>query len=69
MTALPCNLYNCFASSSPQKLKLFGDPNKGKQGYLMSKISTIMEKSVLSLVMDTIGIIGMFLVAAVLLCV
>lgn len=28
-----------------------------------------MEKSVKSLVMDTIGIIGMFLVAAVLLCV
>lgn len=35
----------------------------------MSKISTIMEKSVKSLVMDTIGIIGMFLVAAMLLCV
>ena len=28
-----------------------------------------MEKNVLSLVMDTIGIIGMFFVAAVLLCV
>ncbi len=35
----------------------------------MSKISTIMEKSVKSLVMDTIGIIGMFIVAAVLLCI
>lgn len=29
----------------------------------------IMEKSIMSLVMDTIGIIGMFLVTAVLLCV
>ena len=28
-----------------------------------------MEKNVLSLVMDTIGIIGMFFIAAVLLCV
>lgn len=35
----------------------------------MSKISTIMEKSVMSLVMDTIGILGMFCIAAVLLCI
>lgn len=34
----------------------------------MSKIITIMEKSVLSLVMDTISIVGMFFLAAVLLC-
>ncbi len=44
-------------------------PQEKKQGYLMSKISTIMEKSVMSLVMDTIGIVGMFCIAAVLLCI
>ncbi len=35
----------------------------------MSKISTIMEKSIVNLVMDTISIIGMFFIAAVLLCI
>ena len=33
------------------------------------KNNTTMEKNVLSLVMDTIGIVGMFFVAAALLCV
>ena len=35
----------------------------------MSKISTIMDNSIKSLVMDTISIVGMFFLAAVLLCV
>ena len=34
-----------------------------------SKIYTLMEKNVLSLVMDTLGLIGMFFIAAVLLCI
>ena len=33
------------------------------------KNNTTMEKNVLSLVMDTVSIVGMFLVAAVLLCI
>ena len=35
----------------------------------MSKISTIMKENVLSLVMDTISVIGMFFIAAILLCI
>ena len=37
MTASLCDLYDCRASSSPQKLKLFGDPAKGISRRLLAE--------------------------------